>query len=375
LSKIFINGKFFTQPVTGTQRYAREVLKAIDALQSEGEYQNLSFEVLIPKTVKSAPQFANVHVRSVGKLQGTGWEQLDLPRYCGGHVLVTLSGGAPILHSRNVVAIHDAAIFSAPDGYSTAYRLWYRSLYRKLTREAEHILTNSHFSKREIATWCRADPEKISVTYLGSEHITEVSEDLHALASLGITGAYVLTVSSHNPNKNFIRVGQALKSFRDKGIDVVVAGGEDSRVYRSGMKLPDHVRVLGYVTDAQLKALYANAACFVFASLYEGFGLPPLEAMSLGCPIVVSRAAALPEIFKDVAIFCDPYSSDDIAHAVDQALRTPLASRAERKAFAQKYSWRQCARETLRIIEGLRQGSAPSGGRHGTIRRGGATQV
>lgn len=347
MKKVYVNGKFFCQPVTGTQRYARELLNQIDKLSSEEAYRNFAFEILVPKSAYSIPHYANLRVRAVGRLNGTGWEQLELPLYCGGQILVTLSGGAPILYPRNVIAIHDAAVFAAPAGYSMAYRVWYRNLYRIMARKAKHILTNSNFSKSEIVKWCGATPEHISVTYLGSDHFSSVETDSTALARFGICGAYVLAVSSHNPNKNFSRLGMALKHLKEGGIEVVIAGGQDSRVYRDGMRPPGEIRTLGYVSDSELKALYENAACFVFASLYEGFGLPPLEAISAGCPIVVSRVASLPEIFEGTAVFCDPYSPDDIANAVERALQSPPAPSEELKAFARKFNWDKCARETL----------------------------
>jgi glycosyltransferase involved in cell wall biosynthesis len=353
VKKIYINGKFFAQRVTGTQRYAREVLRQIDELAAEENYRNLTFEVLIPRSAVLVPRYSNLHIRTVGRLHGTAWEQLELPRYCRDHLLLTLSGGAPIFHSRNVITIHDAAVFAAPGGYSMAYRIWYRSLYRRMARTAVHILTNSQFSRSEIVKWCGASPEKITITYLGSEHLSYVRADLSVLRRLGISGVYVLAASSHNPNKNFARISQALGYLASKGIGVVIAGGRDRKVYAEQKGLVSGICTLGYVSDEKLKALYENAACFVFASLYEGFGLPPLEAIASGCPIVVSRVAALPEVFGGVAVFCDPYSAEDIGRAVEQALQSPPASPDELRQFAGKYSWRTCARETLGAIRSL----------------------
>jgi len=106
---------------------------------------------------------------------------------------------------------------------------------------------------------------------------------------------------------------------------------------------------LGHVTDEELKALYENAACFVFASLYEGFGLPPLEAMASGCPVVVSRIASLPELFNGATFFCDPYDPRDIALSIQRALDAPPPVQ-QLKEFARRFSWEKCARETLETI-------------------------
>lgn len=352
MKKIYINGKFFCQRITGTQRYARELLNQFDKLVAEENNGKIAIEILVPKCVCSLPQYAHLKIRTVGRMSGTKWEQIELPQYCRGNILFTLSGGAPVLHSRNVVTIHDAAVIAAPAGYSLAYRLWHENICRRMARTAEHIFTNSNFSKSEIVKWYGGTPEKITVTYLGSEHFSCLEADASALTRFGLSGKYVLAVSSHNPNKNFHRVVQAL-SHLNTGIQLVIAGAQDRRVYGGSVTLPDGVRVLGYVSDPELKTLYQNAVCFVFASLYEGFGLPPLEAMASGCPVVVSRTASLPELFDGAAIFCDPFDAEDIAAAIQLAVKSPPATACELKAFATKFSWEKCARETLEVINSL----------------------
>jgi glycosyltransferase involved in cell wall biosynthesis len=350
VKKIYINGKFFCQRITGTQRYAREILNQFDRLLS-AEDREIDIEILVPRAVRPVPRYTNLSVRTVGALSGTAWEQIELPQYCRGHLLFTLSGGAPLLHSRNVVTIHDAAVIAAPAGYSLAYRLWHGNVCRRMARSAEHIFTDSNFSKSEIVKWYGGSPENISVIYLGSDHFSSNS-DSTALTRFGISQKYVLAVSSHNPNKNFRRVVQAVCENGRSSPPLVIAGARDSKIYRNSMKLNEEVRVLGYVSDAELKSLYENAACFVFASLYEGFGLPPLEAMANGCPVVVSRVASLPELFEDIAFFCDPYRPQDIAAAIERAIKSaPPAD--DLKAFAKKFTWEKCARETLLVLKQL----------------------
>lgn len=352
VKKIYINGKFFCQRITGTQRYARELLNQFDRLLAAENDWNIEIEILVPESVPPMPKYTNLRVRTVGRMSGTKWEQMELPRYCRGQVLFTLSGGAPVLHSRNVVTIHDAAVVAAPAGYSLAYRLWHKTICRSMARKAEHIFTNSNFSRSELEVWYGAAREKISVTDLGSDHFSRLEADSAALARFGISGKYVLTVSSHNPNKNFHRVVQAICHLNQSSAQLVIVGGHDSRVYGKSMSLPSGVRALGYVSDPELKALYENAACFVFASLYEGFGLPPLEAMASGCPVVVSRAASLPELFDGAAFFCDPYRPEDIAAAIQRAIESPPAA-DQLKEFARKFSWEKCARETLEVLKSL----------------------
>jgi glycosyltransferase involved in cell wall biosynthesis len=354
VKKIYINGKFFCQRITGTQRYARELLNQFDRLLSaEEDDTQIAMEILVPNCVHSMPHYTTLQIRTVGGMSGTRWEQIELPRYCHGNLLFTLSGGAPVLHARNVVTIHDAAVIAAPAGYSLAYRLWHGNVCRSMARKAEHIFTDSNFSKSEIVKWYGAAPQRISVSYLGSEHFSRVQADVSALTRFGISGKYVLAASSHNPNKNFHRVVTAICQLRATGMQLVIAGAQDSKVYRESAKLPEGTRALGYVSDPELKALYENASCFVFASLYEGFGLPPLEAMASGCPVVVSRAASLPELFDGAAFFCDPYRSEDIAAAIQCAIESPPENAEKLKTFAHKFSWEKCARETLAVLKSL----------------------
>jgi glycosyltransferase involved in cell wall biosynthesis len=351
--KIYINGKFFCQSVSGTQRYARELLNQFDRLLSAENEWNITIEVLVPQCAQPVPQYANFQVRPVGRMSGTKWEQLELPLYCNGQVLFTLSGGAPLLHSRNVITIHDAAVVAAPAGYSPAYRFWYGNLCRRMARTAEHIFTVSNFSKSEIVKWYGAAPENISVTYLGSDHFSSIEADTSALKRFGIAGKYVLAASVQNPNKNLERIVYAVCRDKTARLPLVVAGGSDSRVYGKSARLPSGVRALGSISDPELKALYDNAACFVFASLYEGFGLPPLEAMSCGCPVVVSRTAPLAELFDGAAFFCDPYNPEDIAAAIQRAIEPSSSAADESKTFARKFSWEKCARETLEVLKRL----------------------
>src|SRR5438270_7462839 len=171
VKKIYINGKFLSQRVTGTQRYARQLLNQFDCLLSAENHWNVEIEVLVPGCVQVLPRYQSLDVRTVGSMSGTSWKQLELPRFCRGQLLFTLSGGGPILHSRNVVTIHDAAVVASPAGYSWAYRSWHANLCRRMAHTAEHIFTVSNFSKSEITKCYGAPAEKISVTYLGGDHL------------------------------------------------------------------------------------------------------------------------------------------------------------------------------------------------------------
>jgi glycosyltransferase involved in cell wall biosynthesis len=164
----------------------------------------------------------------------------------------------------------------------------------------------------------------------------------------------VLAVSSQSRHKNLRLIVEAMRILGHRDWVYVLVGGSNTRVFgqqSDGCTLG--VRSLGYVTDGQLRALYEHAACFVFPSLYEGFGHPPLEAMACGCPVVVSRAASLPEVCGDAAEYIDPADPKDLAMTLervlgDEDLRRDLSRRGE--AQARRFSWGRTARQVLEIL-------------------------
>jgi glycosyltransferase involved in cell wall biosynthesis len=352
--KIYINGRFLAAPVTGVQRYGRELLRELDLILA-GSDGTIRAEILLPKIPADIPEYRAISVRKVGRLKGHSWEQLELPFYCRGHLLFTPSSAAPLLHNANVVTIHDTAIFSAPHGYSPGYRLWYKVLGWVLCRTALKVLTVSEFSKHELLRWCCPSAEKVAVIYEGSEHARSVEADPVALAKFGLgQGKYIFAVGSKNPNKNFRGLARALPYLKGQGYDIAVAGNTDDPVFRHCAAQLKDVRDLGYVTDAELRALYEGAACFVFPSFYEGFGLPPLEALALGCNVVVSDRASMPEVFAGLATFCNPDDPADIAEKILSSIRNSNRGAGSTDLLMEKiakFSWKACARDTWKILE------------------------
>lgn len=334
------------------QRYGLELLRALDMLLERCREDNYSIKVLIPRNARNTPQYKHLCIHRVGSFIGRIWEQLELPLYCRGKLLFTPCGGPPRFHRKNVVTIHDAAVFAAPDGYSTGFRNWYRYLYKATAKRALHVLTVSEFSKSELVRFCGINAGNITVIYLGCDHSRECAADPFILRKNGLSDKrYVFAVSSHNPNKNFHGIVAAIERLSTGNLEVAIAGGKNRNVFGDVVKIPDKVKELGYVSDSELRALYENAACFVFPSFYEGFGLPPLEALSLGCPVVVSNRASLPELFEKVAFLCEPDDPNDIALQIIRASRVGAASREENIRFASQFTWEKCAQATWELLK------------------------
>jgi glycosyltransferase involved in cell wall biosynthesis len=355
---MYINGRFLTQQITGTQRYAHELLNFLDSKVAESRASWPEITVLVPRGREPLPSYKAINVRAVGVRQGRVWEQLELPLYSWRGVLFTPCGGAPLIHPRNVITIHDAGVFVNSEAYSVPFRLWYQFLYRALCRTSLHVLTVSKTSKAELERYCQADPDKVSVAYLGSEHATRPKGTSEILEKYGLEkGEFVLAVSSRSRNKNIEGLLEAM-TLLDGSLKVVVAGPDNSAVFASPSDLPANVITTGYVSDAERRDLYEAAACFVFPSRYEGFGLPPLEAMAVGCPVVTSNTSSLAELFATVAFMCDPDDPRDIAAQIVRACASGPEYRENCKGFASLFKWERCAEKTWTLIAQLCEAEA-----------------
>jgi glycosyltransferase involved in cell wall biosynthesis len=356
--RIFINGRFLSQTITGVQRAALETVLALDRLGASGDsvVSGLEMEVLAPRGARLRDRLTHIPVRSIGALSGHTWEQVELPWHSRTGVLVSLANAAPLVRSRQCVTVHDASVFAVPEAYSPVYRAWYRTLIPGLGRRAGRIITDSVFSRAELVRHAGIIEDKIRVVPLGAEHILAAPCDISVLANAGLERRrFILAVSSNGAHKNLDALGEAARHFEDRPYQVVIAGGNNPRVFEAeATSWPGRVKHLGYVTDAQLRALYTHAGCFVYPSLYEGFGLPPLEAMSCGCPVVVSNAASLPEVCGNAAVYCDPLDPVDIARSIvrvmqDDALREDLRYRGYERA--RKFTWERSARLLIDVLQ------------------------
>lgn len=357
LRSITVNGRFLSQPITGVQRYAYELLSALDILLSTGALEPIPVTVLVPKDAGELPFWSWLRVRKIGHFTGQLWEQFDLPLFARGSLLFTPCGGAPLTHKPQVITIHDAGPFSTPEAYSGAYRNYYKTLQKILSHTAAHVITVSEFSRQELITHLRIPGEKISYTWLSGEHIFRCDADDAVLGKNALSpGRFVFAVGSKNSNKNLRGLIQASAQPPLEDVCFAIAGGSNGNVFADAAHVSNGIKDLGFVTDGELRALYEHAACFVFPSFYEGFGLPPLEALTVGCPVVVSCAGSLPEVFGNAAVYCDPHSPEDIAKQISRVLRGEHGSRDSLIAYAGGFTWQRCARDTwsilLRAIDG-----------------------
>lgn len=343
--RLYINGRFLSQRLTGVQRFARETLHAMDSLAAEGRIAPIPdrAEVLVPRGTE-VPTLRYFRAREVGVLQGHAWEQLELPWAARDGFLVGFGATGPLAKRNQVVTVHDAAIYAVPTAYTRAFRVWYQVAIHCLLRLTPQTVTVSEFSKRELCKYFRVASHRINVTSEGKEHILRLPSDESILLKHDLVPkGYFLAVGSMSAHKNFDIIPRALERLQDLTHPVVIVGGGDDSVFGSSQQSShSQVKRLGYVSDAELGTLLGHALAYIHPSKYEGFGLPPLEAMALGCPVIAARAAAVPEVTGDAALYFDPDDADELASQLRRLADNPtLVMELSNAGLArsQQFSW------------------------------------
>ena len=349
LPRIAINGRFLTQRASGVQRFGAEAIKAIDALL-ERDYAALKgrVELLAPRTARDFP-LKNIPLRRVGFFSGYAWEQFEFPVHATGCLLLNLCMLGPLITRHQILVVHDATARALPDNFSARFRAAYGFLLPRLCRRADLVITVSEFSRREIGKWYGADIGKMPICYEGANHITDVAADPAVLYRLNLVGRkFFLGVGVDSANKNIATVVAAFHKAKFADTVLVLTGARDPKVFGRIMHIhSEGVCMVGFISDAELRSLYEHALALVFPSLYEGFGLPPLEAMTCGCPVIISEQPALSEVCGDAALRCPAEDTVQIMKHMqalhgDAGLRARLV--AAGKERVRRFSWEATAR-------------------------------
>jgi glycosyltransferase involved in cell wall biosynthesis len=336
--------------MTGVERYAYNICKAMASLRQP-------FTVVCPKApIHQDYDVSDLTIVHYGIGNSHFWEQCVLPFFFIGkkdYLVLSFTGLGSILIRHKVMTVHDLSFLKNPSWYSQAYYWYYRFMTPWAVKTSRHILTVSEFSKSEILRFYPfLKPDRISVLYnaIDRQLFKPQTSDINHPTS----DPFVLCVSSIDPRKNFARLIEACQGLTGANLYIV---GKYNRVFSQQMDLDtssDNIRFLGRVSDEELVRLYNQAVCFVFPSLYEGFGLPPLEAMACGCPVLVSDIPVEHEVCGDAAQYFNPLEPNDILHTITQYLNEAdvIKEKMRQKGFENimRFSWEKSAQVLMNIV-------------------------
>jgi len=342
---------------TGTSLYVKELIRGLQ--DSSGDQMEI---VLLrgPRPVKRK----NILTKFINLWIELFWLHVKLPYLAAKLNLDLLHMPANLCSAfvpcPQITSIHDANFMRYPQTYDTLYR-WYAQIFFKMAaKRSTRIIASSQAAKEDIIRYFKARPEKIEVIYHGLTHRDSGSSGSE---NVGEFKPYIFFAGAIEPHKNLLRLVQAFERVvNDPGLrdyNLVIAGGFGHDYVNlvdlvEKLKLKGKVHLLGYVGDEKLAELYQNADLFVFPSLNEGFGFPPLEAMQYGIPVAASGVSSLPEVLGDSALFFDPLDVSSIAQAIyslltDENKRKNLIERGRRRI--KKFSWESCVEKTQKFYK------------------------
>lgn len=334
---LYINARNLSGPLTGVQRYTREIINAASR-------EDIEFSLLSPRG-------------DLNGYLGHMWEQLVLPfRVPKNEVLWSPANTGPMFMSNHIMTIHDVIPLDHPEWFSAPFNYGFRSVVSRAAKNCRKIITVSNYSKERICYHFGVPENKIEVVYNGVD-ITPASLEPYSVPF----DRYILAVGSLEPRKNIERLLSAWSSISAlpelNGVGLIIVGGSgNSRIFKGSVntyKGRSSVLFTGRVSDGQLSYLYENALSFAYVSLCEGFGLPPLEAMAKGVPVVTSDNSALAELCSGYARLVDAGDVESIADGLLDVVQAEGEFQSKAKAakkMAESFTWKACAEKTLGIL-------------------------
>ena len=353
---------------TGVANYTRHLVENLLKIDQENQYllffsslrrkfqlNDLSFphqkeKQVILKKFKFPPSFLHIlwnklHVFPIQRLIGP----VDL--------FHSSDWIQPPTMAKKITTIHDLTIFRAPESQHPQIIKVQKLRLERVKSQADFILCDSLSTKKDIIKFLNIPAQKIKVIYLAADEIFKPEKNQNKIKRIkskyNIKGDYLLSVATREPRKNLGRTIKAFQKLKQKNLQLVLVGK-----YGWGKEAPSVKNIIktGFISQEDLPILYSAAKAFIYPSLYEGFGLPVLESLSCGCPVITSNLSSLPEIADQAAILVNPLNTEEISRAIYQILyNNQLANHLRQKGLkqAQKFSWQKTATQTLKTYEEL----------------------
>jgi glycosyltransferase involved in cell wall biosynthesis len=346
--KTVINAKFLSEKITGIQRYSIEISKILKQILGEEAV------FVAPNNIIHKELAEELGVKIIGTRKGFLWEQKDLPEYLAKNnnpLLLNLRNSAPLTYKKNIVVIHDLIFMKNPEWFAKKMRFFHRLAALILLKNSLKVVTVSEFSKNDIINTFGISPQKIEVINNG---VPLIFKEYANMPFENNYGDYILAVASClSPRKNISSLAKAFLKLQNPNLKLIIVG---EKIKNFSENIPENKNIIfaGQIDDKTLAGLYKNAKLLAFPSYYEGFGIPPLEAMYLGCPVLASNTGSLPEVCGDAAYYVTPESIEEIEDGLkkllsDDNLRTSLIEKGYKRQ--ELFSIETSANKFKKIIE------------------------
>jgi len=366
--KIVINALGPSKIKAGIGNYLFNLISELSRIDPTNKYIIFASSENIEYYTNSNPNFKliNIGFWAGKRFLRILWEQFVLPiklLELNADILFSPGFVCPLIKvTRYVTVIHDMTFFSHPQVHTFFKRLYFPFMIRQSVKRSEKIIAVSNNTSREIQKYIQIPERKLSVTHLAASTLSEENSTSNNLSKkYGIDSEFMLFVGMLEPRKNLKLIIKALPEIIDKNLKLVIVGKKGWMIdnlfddIKAG-NLENRVIFTGFVPDEELLEFYKTAQMFVYPSLYEGFGIPVLEAMSAGCPVITSNVSSLPEVAGDAAIMINPDDSTELARAInllnsDENYRNQMIGKGFENI--KKFNWEKTAIETLSIFDNL----------------------
>lgn len=351
---VYINGRFLCHKMDGISRFSLEICKQL-------RKTDLDFRIIIPSWL-DYENTENFKIIKYGNFKSHFWEQIDLLLFLkinGNPLLLNLSGLGALFYKNQIITIHDLSFFENKNWFSKTYTFFYRNATPVLAKKALKILTVSNFSKNEIIKHLKVDDKKVIVIYNAvANHFDkkEATKTSSPVIVNIIENKYILAVSSIDPRKNLERLIDSFLELNLADYKLVLVGKTSSHFNIKLNSVSKNIIFTGFVNDSDLSLLYKKCQFFIYPSLYEGFGIPPLEAMKSDCAVIVSDIPSLKEVCSSAAVYVNPLDNESIKSGIltlinDSSLKSDLKLKA--KLRSDFFQWEISAQKVYSIIKNI----------------------